>query len=176
MEQTMTGMMVVSVLTGVTRLKHVAFAEAGAYWKFTSGSNIVDDVSGNGHMLTTSGAAFAGGTAVFSTLGTLDLKNNTNLTAEFFVRIMSTQIPLCVFEHSTNFNNNPGAFCMCLDGSAGRMTGPFKTGTDREQQYFDKVRPTTLSGYTNEFLQTPTADLPREVAYWPFEHDTEGET
>ena len=113
--------MMKTILMAVLVFGMACGAQAGviAYWDFSSDSNGVTDATGNYNTLTNIGVTINNGAAIFdgnqtkfSTARALNLQGYGNLTVEFFMRTTNTASIGMLIEHSTNANNNVGAFSM----------------------------------------------------------------
>ncbi len=123
-----------------------------AYWPYNPG-NPLDDVTGNGNVLTNAGVSFAGGAAIFdgaqsafNTLNSLDLSGYPALTIEMFARSSSSGARM-LCEQTANYNNALGAFMLILGDTAGAGG---VTGSCRFQDGYrnEKTPSGTLTGTT----------------------------
>ena len=106
--------------------------DAIAYWPFDKASNMLEDASGNGNVLTGSGVTVVDGAAVFdgsqsgfATLAPIPLYAYSSLTVEWFMKSEMSDKGM-VLETSANYGDHPGAFYACVNDFAGyRMTSGF---------------------------------------------------
>ena len=95
-----------------------------AYWPFAKATNMLEDVTGNGNVLTGTGvtvndgaAVFDGSQSGFATLATLPLYAYRSMTVEWFMK--SSMSDLCiVLETSPNYNGVRGAFAAAANDYA----------------------------------------------------------
>lgn len=101
-----------------------------AYWPFKKGKMLVD-ASGNGNALVGSGvtvsddgsAVFDGAQSGYASLAPLPLYDYESLTVEWFMKTTMADAGIAL-EVSPNYNNAPGAFAACVNGTIGyRMLG-----------------------------------------------------
>ena len=91
--------------------------EVIAYWPFAKATNMLEDATGNGNVLTGTGvtvndgaAVFDGSQSGFATLATLPLYAYRSMTVEWFMKSSMSDVCI-VLETSPAFNANRGAFC-----------------------------------------------------------------
>ena len=95
-----------------------------AYWPFAKATNMLEDATGNGNVLTGTGvtvndgaAVFDGSQSGFATLATLPLYAYRSMTVEWFMK--SSMSDLCiVLETSPNYNGVRGAFAAAANDYA----------------------------------------------------------
>lgn len=98
------------------RTRTGALEDVIAYWPFEKATNMLDDATGNGNVLTGTGVTVNGGAAVFdgtqsgfATLATLPLYAYRSMTVEWFMK--SSMSAVCmVLETSPNLNATTCAF------------------------------------------------------------------
>ena len=103
-----------------------------AYWPFDKATNMLEDASGNGNVLTGTGVTvndgavvFDGSQAGFATLAPLPLYPYDSMTVEWFMKTDVNALSM-LLETTADYNNRPGAFTAIVQ-TDGRMEGAYKT-------------------------------------------------